>query len=486
MFGNNDVAVDIYEGLVGLQHRGQDSCGIITYNKQFHLKKGLGLVRDVFDEKNMMRLQGNLGIGHTRYVTVGNVNLEDAQPFKIEAPYGIALAHNGNLFNFHELKEELFKKDLRHINSNCDAEVILNILAEELSKNTNGDFVENLFKAVTGVHRRSKGAYSVVGIIAGKGMFAFRDPYGIKPLVMGERKGSLQKEYIFASENTMFNALDFDYVRDVQPGEVVFVDEKREIHSKVIDQKGPTPCIFEYVYFARPDSMLDHISVYRARLRMGQNLAKKIKKEKPDLEIDVVIPAPSTANTAALSLAHEMGVRYTEGLYKNNFIGRTFIMPGQEKRKKSVKLKLSPIGLEIKDKNVLIVDDSIVRGNTSLQIVNLVRKYGAKNVYFAVTCPPLRFPCLYGIDMPSRKQFIAHDLDVEEIRKRINADYLVYQELDDLIEAVTRKGDHKIERPCCACFDSKYPTGDVTEEILQKAEEQRAADEDIEKQSKLL
>jgi len=470
IIGGNDVAFDIYEGLIALQHRGQDSCGIITYNRQFHLKKGLGLARDVFDENNMVRLTGKMGIGHTRYVTVGNISIEDAQPFKIEAPYGIALAHNGNIFNFHELREELFKKELRHINSDCDAEVILNIFALELEKGICGDFIENVFNAVSGVYKRAKGAYSVVGIIADKGLFAFRDPHGIKPLVIGERKIGEKTDYVFASENTMFSALDFSYVRDISPGEAVFVDLDGNFYSRTIEQKSFKPCVFEYVYFARPDSMLDRVSVYRSRLRMGQNLALKIKKERPGLEVDVVIPAPSTANTAALSLARALGVRYSEGLYKNNFIGRTFIMPGQEQRKRSLKFKISPIELEIRNKNILIVDDSIVRGNTSLQIVNLVRKCGAKKVYFASASPPLRFPCLYGIDMPSRKDFIANYSDIESIRKKINVDYLVYQDLDDLVEAVTRKGDHKIIRPCHACFSGEYPTEDITEETLNKAE----------------
>ncbi len=476
IISNNQAAPEIYDGLLGLQHRGQDACGICTYNGQFHLKKGIGLVRDVFRENDMLRLQGNIGIGHTRYVTVGGMNYEDTQPFYVESPYGITLAHNGNLYNFSELKEELMRKDLRHVNSNCDAEVILNILGDGLRRNNHSDFVKTVFKAVDGIYKRAKGAYSVVSIISDKGLLAFRDPYGIRPLIMGKREKEFQTEYIFTSENTMFNALGFDYIRDVEPGEAIFINHKREIYNKIIKQKDRRPCIFEYVYFARPDSMLDRISVYRSRLRMGQNLAKKIKKLHPQIKVDVVIPAPSTANTAALSCAHQLGVRYTEGLVKNQFIGRTFIMPGQEIRKKSVKQKLSPIELEIKDKNVLIVDDSIVRGNTSQQIISLVRDFGAKEVYFAATAPPLRSPCFYGIDMPSRNEFIANNLTEEEIKKSIGADILVYQDLEDLIEAVTRKGDHKIKKLCTACFNGDYPTGDVDEKVFKKMEEERSAD----------
>lgn len=473
---NKDAVVDIYDGLLALQHRGQDACGICTFDGQFHMKKGLGLVRDIFREKDVMRLKGNVGIGHVRYVTVGGNNYEDAQPFYVESPYGITLAHNGNLHNFTQLKQELSEKDLRHVNSNCDAEILLNLLADGLRRNNGKNFEADVFKAVETIYRRAKGAYSSVAYIANKGLLVFRDPYGIKPLVMGKREKDFQIEYIFASENTMFNILGFEYVRDVEPGEVIFIDTKHEVHSKIVGQKERRPCIFEYVYFARPDAMLDRVSVHRARLRMGQNLANKIRKLYPDLPIDVVIPAPSTANVAALSCAHNLGVRYTEGLVKNQFIGRTFIMPGQAERKKSVRHKLSPIDLEINDKNVLIVDDSIVRGNTSQQIVSLVRKHGAKKVYLASTAPALRWPCVYGIDMPTRAEFVANNLNEEEICKSIGADALIYQDLSDLVEAVTRKGDHKIIKLCTACFSGEYPTGDVDEKVLQQIEEERSAD----------
>ncbi len=484
LVGNQAVSPELYEGLLALQHRGQDAAGICTFNGQFHLQKGLGLVRDVFKERDMIRLQGNVGIGHTRYATAGVIGYEETQPFYAESPYGLSLVHNGNIYNADELRTELITRDRRHINSSSDSEVLLNILADGFSRHWHHDdnFVEELFAAVGNVYRRAKGAYAIVAVIAGKGLLAFRDPHGIRPLVMGRRQKDFQTEYIFASENTMFNALGFEYVRDVQNGEAIFIDSKRQLHSQIIDQRDFRPCLFEYVYFARPDAMMNHVSVYRARLRMGQNLALKIKKQHPGLPIDVVIPAPSTANTAALSCAHELGVRYTEGLVKNQFVGRTFIMPGQEVRKKSVKQKLSPIELEMRDKNVLIVDDSIVRGNTSQQIVSLVRESGAKNVYFASASPPVRWPCLYGIDMPTRSELIGSRMTEEEIKNYIGADALIYQDLEDLIEAVTRKGEHNIDRPCTDCFDGNYPTGDIDEELLKKFEEQRLAEKNSSQQ----
>jgi amidophosphoribosyltransferase len=478
IIGHKEVVGGLYDGLINLQHRGQDTAGIVTYNRQFHIKKGKGLVRDVFDEKNTARLVGNIGIGHVRYPTAGGGMKEDAQPFMVNSPYGIALAHNGNIFNYKELKEKLFKDDLRHVNSDCDAEVILNVFASSLSaqKRKKGNFEEKVFNAVGEVFKRVKGGYSVVALIAGKGMIAFRDPWGIKPLVWGERKGDFRSEYIFASENTMFNSLNFESLGDVKPGEAIFVNNKAKVYKKEIAKKPHKPCIFEYVYFARPDAMLNKISVYKSRLRMGENLAKKIKPLLKKLKVDVVIPAPTTANTSALALAFDIGVKYREGLVLNRFIGRTFIMPGQKSRKKSVRNKLSPVDLEIKGKNVMIVDDSIVRGNTSRQIVDLVRQRGAKKVYFVSASPPLRYPCVYGIDMPSRQEFLANNLTLEQIRKSLNVDYLLYQTLDDLIEAVTRKGKHDIKQPCSACFDGKYPTGDVGEEVLQNAEQERKVD----------
>ena len=478
IIGNETVSPEIYDGLLALQHRGQDAAGMATFNGQFHIQKGLGLARDVFRTRDMVRLQGSMGIGHTRYATAGAITFEETQPFYVESPYGLALIHNGNIYNAAELKKELMEKDRRHVNSTSDSEVMLNVLADGFRRyaGDGDDFPAELFAAVKTVYQRSRGAYAVIVMIANKGLLAFRDPYGIRPLVMGQRQRGFQTEYIFASETTMFNSLGFEYVRDVEHGEAIFIDMKHELHSQIIDQREFRPCLFEYVYFARADAMMNRVSVYRARLRMGQNLAEKIKKEHPDLPIDIVIPAPSTANTAALSCAHVLGVRYSEGLVKNQFVGRTFIMPGQSIRKKSIKQKLSPIALEMEGKNVLIVDDSIIRGNTSQQIVSLVREAGAKNVYFASSSPPVRWPCLYGIDMPTRSELIASNKTNEDVRQYIGADVLVYQDLDDLIEAVTRKGDHNIERPCTDCFDGNYPTGDIDEAMLKAFEEERLAD----------
>jgi amidophosphoribosyltransferase len=476
IIGNKDVAIEIYEGLMCLQHRGQDSAGIATYNQRFHLKKGLGLVRDIFHQRHIDYLEGNIGIGQVRYPTVGGGDIEDTQPFIVNSPYGIAMAHNGNVFNFEQLRQELFEENLRQINSNCDVEAILNVFAYELSRFCHRDFFDSICLAIESVYRRARGAYSVVGLIANKGIIAFRDPYGIKPLVWGQRKSSFKTEHLFASENTMFKILNFEFYRDVMPGELVYIDLAGKVESRVILRKEFTPCIFEYVYFARPDSLLNNVSVYRSRLRMGQNLGKKIKAQHPNLEIDAVIPAPESSIPAAMSLAKELGIRFTIGLIKNHFIGRTFIMPDQQVRKRANKFKLSPLELEIRDKNILLVDDSIVRGNVSRHIVKLMRDCGAKKVYFASTAPPLRWPCLYGIDLPTREEYIANNLNEEEIAKSIGADLIIYQELEDLVEAVVRKGDIKFSHPCTACFDGKYPTGDVTEKILQEVDAQRKAE----------
>ena len=472
IIGNNPVSTEIYESLLSLQHRGQDCAGLATYDKRFNIKKGLGLVRDVFHQQDMLNLKGRMGIGQVRYPTVGGGTEEDVQPFRVGTPYGIAMVHNGNVYNYWQLKEELLAKNLRQINSNNDVEVILNVFAYELSRFCHRDFFDSICQAVSSVHQRVQGAYSVVAMIADKGLVAFRDPHGIRPLVWGKRQNGSREEHIFASENTMFQILGFDYYRDVEPGEAVFVSLDGSVKTRRVTEAEFTPCIFEYVYFARVDSLLNGVSVYRSRLRMGQNLANKIKREHPDLEIDVVIPAPQSATTAALSCANVLGVRYTEGLYKNSFIGRTFIMPGQETRQRANKYKLSAIKFEIEGKNVLVVDDSIVRGNVSRHIVKLMRENGAKNVYFASASPPLRYPDLYGIDLPTRDEYIAHDRTVDQVRESIGADLLIYQDLEDLIEAVTRKGELKFKRPHCAYFDGQYPTA-VTEEILNQIEQQR-------------
>jgi amidophosphoribosyltransferase len=473
IIGNSSVSTEIYESLLALQHRGQDSAGMATYSDRFHLKKGNGLVREVFHQEDISGLKGSIGIGSVRYPTVGGGPAEDSQPFIVNSPYGIAMAFNGNVFNFWQLKKELFEKDNRQVNTNSDVEVILNVFAHELSRFCHKEFFDSICLAVKSVHQRVKGAYSAVAIIADKGMVVFRDPHGIRPLVWGQRKHSFKTEHIFASENTMFEVLDFEFTRDLEPGEVVFIDLKGEVHSRRVTEKEFRPCIFEYVYFARPDAFLNGVSVYRSRLRMGQNLASKIRKVHPDLPIDVVIPAPESANTAALACAHELGVRYTQGLVKNHFIGRTFIMPGQEVRQKANRYKLSVIDFEVEGKNVLVVDDSIVRGNVSRHIVNLMRKHGAKKVYFASASPALKWPDLYGIDLPTRDEYISFNRSEDEVRQFIGADVLIYQDLEDLVEAVTRRGELKFTRPHCAYFDGDYPTGDVTEEVLAEVEQQR-------------
>ncbi|PIS05084.1 MAG: amidophosphoribosyltransferase [Candidatus Buchananbacteria bacterium CG10_big_fil_rev_8_21_14_0_10_42_9] len=472
---NNGAVAEIYESLVAMQNRGQDSAGIVTFDKRFHLKKGLGLVREVFRQENIDRLKGSFGIGQVRYATMGSVTNEEIQPFTTYSPYGIALTFNGTIYNSDKLKKELSDKDYRHVNTDNDGEVLLNLFAVGLERNNGGDFFEGVCKAVQYVYERARGGYSVVAAIAGKGIIAFRDPHGIRPLVWGVRESTFQPEHIFASENTMFEILNYKFQRDVEHGEVVFVDLQGKVFSKIIDQKEFRPCIFEYVYFARVDALLNGVSVYRSRLRMGQNLAAKIKRDYPNLEIDVVIPAPQCATTAGLACAHELGVRYTEGIVKNQMVGRTFIMPGQKIRQKANKYKLSVIDFEVKDKNVLVVDDSIVRGTVSRHIIQLMRKHGAKKVYFASTAPPLRYPDLYGIDLPTREEYIAYNKSIDEIRQSLGADELIYQDLDDLIEAVTRRGDLKFKRPHAAYFNGDYPTEGVTEEVLLEIERQRKA-----------
>ena len=472
------VAGELYDSLIHLQHRGQDAAGIMTYNQRFHVKKGTGLIRDIFDQQNMARLQGNIGIGHTRYPTVGGFSVEEAQPVMTHVPYGIAMAHNGNLVNYSELVHEVSSQDHRHINSSVDIEVVLHIFAHALDHpdldTSKLPFFDQICRAVEIVFDRVSGAYSVIGAIMNKGMIVFRDPHGIRPLTKGIRKnedGTI--DHIFASETTMFYALGFEPDGNVSPGEVIFIDEVGRVHNRTLRNEQFTPCVFEYVYFSRPDSIQNEISVYRSRLRMGQNLANKWKEQYPEITPDIIIPAPSTANTAALSFANEMGVRFSEGLYKNPFIGRTFIMPGQEMRKKSVRYKLVPQEFEIRDKDVLIVDDSIVRGNTSKEIVRMVREFGAKKVYFVSACPPVRFPCFYGVDMPTREELTAARRSIDEIKEYMGADILMYQEIDDLAEAVTRKGEHNIDRPCMACLDGQYITGDVDVKKMDSMEKKR-------------
>ncbi len=471
---NKAVVQELYDGLMMLQHRGQDAAGMITMEgQQIHMKKADGLVGDIFGDEEIRLLRGNTGMAHVRYPTAGTYNSAEAQPFYVNAPFGLTLIHNGNLTNTRELKKEVVEKDRRHLNTQSDSEVLLNVLAHEIEAlNAKALSPEILFKAMEGVYRRVKGAYACIVTIAGYGLMAFRDPNGIRPLIMGERKDDLYTDTIFASESVALDVLGFEVLRDVKAGEVVFVDTRGNVSSKICAEEVRfTPCIFEYVYFARPDSMIDDISVYKARLRMGEKLARKIKEA--NVEIDVVIPVPSTSRHAAVPLAYELGVKYREGLIKNRYIGRTFIMPGQTNRQANIRRKLNPIRLEMEGKNVLLVDDSIVRGNTSKKIVQMVRDMGANKVYFASAAAPLHHPCVYGVDMPSRKEFIANELTQEQIAKAIGADAVFYQDLEDLLEAV-REGNPNITEFCMACFDGKYPTPDVTEEVLRAAEDSRS------------
>lgn len=476
--GKGPVNQMIYDGLTVLQHRGQDAAGIMTCDDtRLHLRKDNGLVRDVFHTRHMLRLQGNVGIGHVRYPTAGCSSSAEAQPFYVNSPYGIALAHNGNLTNADTLMEDLFREDLRHINTSSDSEILLNVFAHELQRQGKFRINENdIFEAVTRVHRRVKGGYAVVSLIIGYGIVAFRDPNGIRPLMIGKRATAQGDEYVVASESVAIDALGFEHLRDVEPGEAVFIDMAGNFHSRqCADNPIHSPCIFEYVYFARPDSIIDGISVYKARLRMGEKLAKRMLDQWPDHDIDVVIPIPDTSRTSALQLANHLGVNYREGFIKNRYIGRTFIMPGQQQRKKSVRQKLNPIELEFKGKNVLLVDDSIVRGTTSQQIIQMARDAGANKVYFASAAPPVRFPNVYGIDMPTSAELIGFGRDEKQIAEVIGADRLFYQELDDLISAVLyKKNKTNVTRFDTSVFNGEYITGDITPEYLKKLENCRS------------
>jgi amidophosphoribosyltransferase len=465
---HSEVNQALYDGLTVLQHRGQDAAGIMTSdaNGKFYLRKDNGLVKDVFHTRHMIRLKGNMGIGHIRYPTAGCSTSAESQPFYVNSPFGIALAHNGNLTNTKPLRDELYRSDRRHLNTDSDSEVLLNILAHELQNSGKlQPQPEDIFAAVTNVHRRCRGAYAAVAMIAGVGMLAFRDPYGIRPVVLGKRDNAKGTEYMIASESVAVDTLDFELVRDIEPGECVFIDMDGNLHTQqCADNPIKSPCIFEYVYFARPDSMMDGISVHKSRMRMGTKLAHKIQREFPDHDIDVVIPIPDTSRSAALQLSYELGVIYREGFIKNRYIGRTFIMPGQTQRKKSVRQKLNPIDLEFRGKNVLLVDDSIVRGTTSQQIVQMARDAGAKKVYLASAAPPVRYPNVYGIDMPSANEFVAHDRNVEQISKELGVDWLIYQDLEDLVAAINKKSD--VEQFDTSCFNGEYITGDIDENYL--------------------
>ena len=468
MVAHSPVNQAIYDGLTVLQHRGQDAAGIITCEGgRLHLRKNNGLVRDVFHTRHMMRMLGNMGIGHVRYPTAGCESSAEAQPFYVNSPYGISLAHNGNLTNSNKLKQELFQEDLRQINTDSDSEVLLNVFAHELQQQAKLTMeVADVFDAVTGVHRRCRGAYAAVAMITGYGVVAFRDPFGIRPLVYGKRESPQGSDYMMASESVALNALGYELIRDVAPGEAVFISLDGQIHTRqCADNPSVTPCIFEYVYLARPDSIIDNVSVYKARLRMGDKLADKLRRLRPDHDIDVVIPIPDTSRTSALQLANNLGIKYREGFIKNRYIGRTFIMPGQQQRKKSVRQKLNAIELEFKGKNVLLVDDSIVRGTTSSQIIDMAREAGANKVYFASAAPPVRYPNVYGIDMPTSSELIAHNRTEEQICKEIGADWLLFQDMDDLVDAV-KKGSPDISGFDASVFTGEYVTGDIDNNYL--------------------
>ncbi len=466
----------LYDGLIVLQHRGQDAAGIITSDGQrVYLRKDNGLVRDVFQAHHMVALRGTMGIGHVRYPTAGCASSAEAQPFYVNSPFGLAIAHNGNLTNAAELREELFRDDQRHINTDSDSEVLLNIFAHELHAVAGIRLTpEHIFRAVAAVHRRCRGAYAAVIMISGFGIVAFRDPYGIRPIVYGRHATPEGLEHMIASESVALDVLGYKLVRDVRAGEALFIDMDGNLHAQQCAQNPvQSPCIFEHVYMARPDSIIDGISVYKARLRMGEKLAYKLLREWPDHDIDVVIPIPDTSRAAALEMAKELDVKYREGFIKNRYIGRTFIMPGQAQRARSVRQKLNAIDLEFRGKNVLLVDDSIVRGTTSRQIIQMAREAGATKVYFASAAPPVRYPNVYGIDMPSIHELVATGRSATEVAAEIGADRVIYQDLEDLI-AAAREGNPEIRQFDTSCFDGVYVTGDVGREYLAAIERIRS------------
>jgi len=474
--GRSPVSTNLYDGLTVLQHRGQDAAGILTCDDGgvVNLRKDNGLVKDVFFTRHMKRLEGNVGIAHCRYPTAGSSSSAEAQPFYVNSPFGIALAHNGNLTNASKLRKRIFKDDLRHVNTSSDSEILLNVLAHEIYKTLDKKEYhltnEQIFRAVKGVFNRCRGGYAVVAYVVGVGIIAFRDRNGIRPLIYGYRDTEQGKEYMVASESVALTSQGFSVIADVRPGEAIILPIEGDIEGCMcVEDAHYAPCIFEQVYLARPDSMIDGISVYRTRMRMGEKLAKKVKREWPDNDIDVVIPIPDTSRTSALEMSQHLGVRYREGFIKNRYIGRTFIMPGQEERRKSVRQKLNAIELEFRGKNVMLVDDSIVRGTTSKQIVQMARDAGANKVYFASAAPPVRYPNVYGIDMPSASELIANDRTVEQIEEQIGADRLIYQDLNDLIDAAS-EGNPQITHFDTSCFSKQYVTGDVDDEYLASLE----------------
>ncbi len=469
----DEVFAELYDGLLMLQHRGQDASGIVTYTGEFFReRKANGLVKDVFNASDAETLRGKVGIGHVRYPTAGSLSASEAQPFFVNAPYGIYLVHNGNITNTAEQRDKVTAKYSRHLRTTSDSEILLNVLADKISDSikVNGtvDPIRNLFAGVKMTMERIQGAYSVICMVAGVGMLAFRDPNGIRPLSVARRDtDGAGDDYAFASEDVAFGINGFEKLRDVNPGEAILIDLEGNMHSFQAVEGKLTPCIFEYVYLARPDSMLDGISVYKTQLRMGQTLAKQIKET--DLEIDCIIPVPDSARPVALEVANSMGIRYREGLVKNRYIGRTFIMPGQAERQKSVRRKLNAIPLEMKGLNILLIDDSIVRGNTIQKIVQMCRDAGAKKVYIASASPPVKYPNVYGIDMPTKHELIADGRSTEEIRQELGADALIYQRLEDLVWAA-HEGNKEIDTFDCSCFNGEYVTGSVTDDYLESLE----------------
>jgi amidophosphoribosyltransferase len=468
--GKGPVNQALYDGLTVLQHRGQDAAGIMTFDRgRLYLRKDNGLVRDVFHTRHMKRLLGNMGIGHVRYPTAGSTTSAESQPFYVNSPFGISLAHNGNLINAEQLERDVFVEDLRHINTESDSEVLLNVFAHELLRQGKLKIgPEEIFKAVANVHSRCKGAYAAVAMINNYGIVGFRDPHGIRPVCLGRRETELGTEYCIASESVALDMLGFELMRDIAPGEAVYIDKEGNVHTRQCAANPvSSPCIFEYVYLARPDSIIDGVAVYKSRLRMGVTLAEKILREWPDHDIDVIIPIPDTSRTSALEMAYKLKAPYREGFIKNRYIGRTFIMPGQTQRVKSVRQKLNPIEQEFRGKNVLLVDDSIVRGTTSRQLVQMARDTRAQKVYLASAAPPVRYPNVYGIDMPAASELLASGRSLQEIADYIGCDRLIYQDLADL-EAAVREDNPGISRFDSSCFNGEYVTGDVTEEYLQE------------------
>ncbi len=466
----NPINQELFDSLIALQHRGQNAAGMVACDQdKFRLHKGNGLVRDVFRTRHIRELTGHAGIGHVRYGTAGSGDKDEAQPFYVNSPYGIALAHNGNLTNTEALSKELFQVDLRHLNTSSDSEVLLNVFAHELQTQHQVQVrPEHIFKAVSGVHERCRGAYAVVALIMGFGLVGFRDPYGIRPLVYGVRQTEEGPEYMLASETVALDALGFKMLGDVAPGEAIYITQQGELHRQQCAKKPELhPCLFEYVYLARPDTFIEGVSVYKVRLRLGEYLADKILEEFPDHDIDVVMPIPDTSRTAASSLAMRLGLKFREGFVKNRYIGRTFIMAGQKQRRRSVRQKLNPIPLEFRDKSVLLVDDSIVRGTTSKEIVQMARDAGARKVYFASTAPAVAYSNVYGIDIPSLKELVAHGRNTEEIAKLIGADRLFYQKLDRLV-AACQEGNPGIERFEDSVFSGNYVTNDISPEYLER------------------